>query len=106
MGFTPEDFRSAGELPRGPVSAWPQERHDNMMAKARVSQASTDRVKQATEVKPGMRQMAGGLISAGKQALLNGKIDKQSREERMETCRQCPSFIKSSKRCSECGCYM
>ena len=106
MAFTPEDFRSAGVLPKGPVSAWPQERHEKMMASARVAQLDTGRVKHATEVKPGMRQMAGGLINAGRQAIVNGKVDSQSREERMETCRQCPAFIEASKRCSECGCFM
>ena len=106
MAFTPEDFRSAGVLPKGPVSAWPQERHEKMMASARVAQLDSGRVKHATEVKPGMRQMAGGLINAGRQALVNGKVDSQSREERMETCRQCPAFIEASKRCSECGCFM
>ena len=106
MAFTPEDFRSAGVLPKGPVSAWPQERHEKMMASARVAQLDSGRVKHATEVKPGMRQMAGGLINAGRQAIINGKVDSQSREERMETCRQCPAFIEASKRCSECGCFM
>lgn len=106
MAFTPEDFRSAGVLPKGPVSAWPQERHDQMMAKARIEQQDTGRVKHATEVKPGMREMAGGLINAGRQALFNGKVASAIREERMETCRQCPSFIEASKRCSDCGCFM
>ena len=106
MAFTPEDFRSAGVLPKGPVSAWPQDRHDKMMAEARVEQQDASRVQHATEVKPGMRQMAGGLINAGRQAIFNGKVASGVREERMETCRQCPSFIEASRRCSECGCFM
>ena len=32
--ITPEDFRSAGELPQGPVSAWPRERHEQLLGRA------------------------------------------------------------------------
>ena len=98
MAFSAEDFRSAGQLPTGPVSAWPKERNDKMMAKTRVHEDP--------EVKVGMREMMGGIVNVVGQGLKHGKVSNQIREERMETCRQCPSFIKESKRCSECGCFM
>ena len=34
-------------------------------------------------------------------------ISQQSRvEERLEICEKCPSLIKTSKRCAECGCFV
>ena len=32
--ITPEDFRSADTLPSGPVSAWPRERHEELLGRA------------------------------------------------------------------------
>lgn len=107
----PEDFRSAGVLPSGPVSAWPKERHDKMMAAAVVDERYPKKnktVKEAGEEKvmPGLRQMAGGLLKTGKQAIIHGKVDSSVREERYATCRTCPAFNPKSKRCKECGCFM
>lgn len=95
-----KELTSAGVAPTGPVSAWPQERHDKLMGQVRADKSSEPKVK------PGMRDMAKNLVRVGGQALKNGKVSRQVREERYETCKQCPSFKKDSKRCAECGCFM
>ena len=95
-----KELTSAGVRPTGPVSAWPQDRHDRLMGQARASQ------EKEPKIKPGMREMAKSIARVGGQALRNGKVSAQVREERYETCKQCPSFQKSSKRCAECGCFM
>ena len=106
MSFTSEDFRSGGVLPSGPVSAWPKNRHDEMMAKTRVQQDSKSKDAEPLKVKVGAREMMGGIVNVVSQGIRHGKVSNQDREERLETCRQCPSFIKESKRCAECGCFM
>lgn len=50
--------------------------------------------------------MAKNLVQTTKQALFNGKVSAEIREERYNTCKACPFFIENSKRCSECGCFM
>ena len=87
-----------GVPPTGPVSAWPQERHDKLMGKTRA--------KKDPEIKPSASQMAGNLLKTGAQAFTKGKVSSQVREERYATCKGCPSFRKADKRCSECGCFM
>jgi len=93
-----KELTSAGVAPTGPVSAWPQERHEKLMGIARATKEP--------KVKPGMRQMAKNLVKTSGQALKNGKVSREIREERYEICKQCPSFLKDSKRCAECGCFM
>ena len=92
-----EDFRSAGVLPTGPVSAWPEERNNQLLK---------SQPRHATRVKAGMGQMARGLAKTAGQALTRGKVSEEVREERYNTCKACPFFIEDSKRCSECGCFM
>ncbi len=58
------------------------------------------------KVKANLRQMASGLASAAVASVRNGKVDSLTREARFDTCKACPSLIKESKRCSECGCFM
>ena len=105
--FSPEDLMSGGTLPTGPVSAWPKERHDKLMAQARAAEIHSG-IKPVPEnqPKPGLRKMASGLVKSGKQALVNGRVTSAVKEERIATCEQCPSFNKGSRRCNECGCFM
>jgi len=58
------------------------------------------------KVKASAKKMAGGLLRTAGQALRHGKVSAEIREERYDTCKACPAFIKDSKRCSECGCFM
>lgn len=96
-----EDLRSAGMLPTGPVSAWPQERNkpSESMQQASVTQHDTK-----VSVTPA--QMAKGFLRTATQAIANGKVDTALREQRYNICKECPHFIEESKRCSECGCFM
>lgn len=86
-----------GVPPSGPCSAWPQERHQRLMAKMQSG---------SPKVKASAKKMAGGLLRTAGQALRHGKVSAEIREERYDTCKACPAFIKDSKRCSECGCFM
>lgn len=60
----------------------------------------------AKKVTASVGKMASGLLKAGAQAFVNGRVSEEVRNERYETCKACPFFIKDSKRCSECGCFM
>ena len=93
--ISPESFRSGGVLPTGPVSAWPKDRNDELL-----SSAAPKKVKATTA------QMAKGLVKNASTFIRNGKVDKSVYDSRFKTCQQCPSFIKKSQRCSECGCFM
>lgn len=96
-----EELKSAGVYPTGPCSAWPVERNN------RLIEATTKGEKRASlGVKASGVQMAKGLFSATVQAVQHGKVSKEVRDERYETCKACPSFIEGSKRCAECGCFM
>lgn len=96
-----EDLRSAGVLPTGPVSAWPQSR--NVAGSGlKGSKAYTPEPK----IKPSIAGLAKGLGKTAMQGIMNGKVSKEVREERYDTCKACPLFRKSDKRCSDCGCYM
>jgi membrane protease subunit (stomatin/prohibitin family) len=106
MAINIEDFRSAGVLPTGPCSAWPQERNHAMMSRASEGKSTGGVRVHYADVKVGSVQMARNLAATAKQAMAHGKVASDIREERMETCRACPHFIEDSKRCSECGCYM
>lgn len=96
-----EDLRSAGVLPSGPVSAWPKER--NVAGPGmKGSKAHTPEPK----IKPSIAGLAKGLGKVAYQSITNGKVSFEVREERYDTCKACPAFRESDKRCSECGCFM
>ena len=94
-----EDLKSAGVYPTGPVSAWPEHRNKELLEKVKGAA-------HATAVKASPARMAGGLMKAAGQAMRNGRVSAQIRNERYDTCKACPAFIEGSKRCSECGCFM
>ena len=91
-----EDLRSGGELPQGPVSAWPKERN---VAGGGIKQRKK-------KIKATTKQMAAGLAKTALQGIRNGKVSTSVREARYDTCKACPSFDAESKRCGECGCFM
>lgn len=101
-----EDLRSAGVLPTGPVSAWPEWRNvaGSEMQSPEPRQHSRE-VLHDTEVKASAGKMAQGLIASARHAM-NGRVSFEIREERYDICKACPHFIIDSKRCSECGCFM
>lgn len=92
-----EQFRSAGVLPTGAVSPWPQNRP------IRELEEYTGKPK---KVKATMVEMGNSLIDTAGMVMKGGRVSQRVRNERMETCFQCPSFIVGSERCGECGCYM
>ena len=93
-----EDLRSAGVLPTGPVSAWPKERN--------VAGEAMKKIHKNPKVKRSPRELASGLAKTALQGIRNGRVHKEVRNERFETCKACPAFRESDQRCSECGCYM
>ena len=94
-----EDLRSGGVLPTGPVSAWPQERN--------VAGEGLDKQHKPTEEgKLTMTKMAKNMVKTAGQAIVNGRVSKEIREERYDTCKACPFFDANSKRCKSCGCFM
>jgi hypothetical protein len=95
-----EDFRSAGVLPSGPVSAWPQSRQEQLFEENRKKHGH------ATRVNASAGQMAKGFLQTAGHAIRGGKVTQEIRDERYDTCKNCPFFIEDSKRCSECGCFM
>ena len=95
-----EELKSAGAYPSGPCSAWPKARNETLHAKLLKNHESQPRVK----VSAG--NMAKGLLKTAGQAVLHGKVPSEVREERYDTCKNCPAFNSDSKRCSECGCFM
>ena len=99
-----EDLRSAGVLPTGPVSAWPKERN---VAGPKMKNLQRDPDKDLQpSVKASLAKMASGLGKVALQGIKNGKVSAEVREERYATCKACPFFRRSDKRCSECGCFM
>lgn len=95
-----EELKSAGVYPQGPVSAWPQERNEKLMA------VVAERNGRPRKVKASTGKMARGLLRTAGQAVRHGKVSAEIREERYNTCKACPAFLEDSKRCSECGCFM
>jgi hypothetical protein len=95
-----EELKSGGAYPTGPVSAWPKERNDALHTANGSSPTHT------TKVKASAGKMAAGLLNSAGQALRHGKVSSEIREERYDTCKACPAFVKGSKRCSDCGCFM
>jgi hypothetical protein len=94
-----EELKSAGVYPTGPVSAWPEERNAELHALA------TD-TKGVKKVNASVGKMARGFVKTAGQALRKGGVAKEIRDERYDTCKSCEFFVKESKRCSECGCFM
>ena len=99
-----EELKSAGAYPSGPVSAWPKSRHEAIL------KAEGKRFKKEASKSPAMKasalQMAQGLVRTAGQAVRNGRVSEEIREERYDTCKGCPAFNPDSKRCTECGCFM
>ena len=93
-----EELKSAGAYPTGPVSAWPLERQQRLM---KISMQ-----RNPSKVNASPAKMAGGLLRTAGQALRHGKVSEEIRNERYNTCKACPLFVKDSKRCSDCGCFM
>lgn len=97
-----EELSCNGTAPSGPVSAWPKDRHDKLVAQTSVN----SKQQKATKINAGIGKMANGLVKAAGQAMVHGRVSAEIRNERYETCKNCPFFVKDSKRCSECGCFM
>jgi len=97
-----EELKSAGVYPSGPVSAWPEERNAALME----ANGKKPAVKHAKKVEAGLGKMAKGLLKSAQQAATHKPVSKEIRDERYETCKNCPLFVEESKRCSDCGCYM
>ena len=99
-----------GIAPTGPVSAWPKERHERLILESseaiRRKKATEARQSHATKVNASLSTMAKGIVNSVGQAVRNGKVSEEIRNERYDTCKSCPLFIEESKRCSECGCFM
>ena len=93
-----EELKSAGTYPTGPCSAWPEERN--------IALIEAVKPKQATKVTATAGQMAKGLLRTAGAAITSGRVSKEVRDARYKTCQNCPLFLKDSKRCSDCGCFM
>ena len=94
-----EELKSAGVYPTGPCSAYPKSRNEKLMMLAGK--------KNSPEVEgPTIGKMAAGLMKTAGQAVMNGRVSKEIREERYDTCKACPFFNEKSKRCKDCGCFM
>ena len=119
-----EELGHDGKEPQGPCSAWPEERHYTLMAKAANKQlriltdasgkktyelirdSNSSTVTHEKRVTASAGKMAKGLFKTAAQAISHGKVSAEIRNERYDTCKACPFFIEDSKRCSECGCFM
>ena len=106
-----EDFRSGGVLPSGPISAWPKERNEQLIAasekdmvKPVITYADPRFAKEGVNAPVG--KMARGLLRTAGPAIRHGKVSAEIREERYDTCKACPLFDAESKRCKDCGCFM
>lgn len=95
-----EELKSADTYPSGPVSAWPQERNEVLRKEMNARQAAQPKIKASAG------KMVGGLLKTAGQAIANGRVSEEIRNERYGTCKKCPAFNSDSKRCSECGCFM
>ena len=114
-----EELKSGGAYPIGPVSAWPQERHEQLTNKQKELSELPQRHETKTARRPlegdlasvkakmpGIGKMASGFVKTAGQAIAHGKVEPEIRDERYNTCKSCPFFVPESKRCSECGCFM
>lgn len=93
-----EELKSAGTYPSGPCSAWPESRNRELVKSLTRTVSSVPR--------PSAGKMAKGLLKTAGQAIRNGKVLQEIREERYDTCKACPFFDAESKRCQDCGCFM
>jgi hypothetical protein len=99
-----EELKSAGVYPTGPVSAWPYSRNEALAQQYHNPTPVLN--KHAKKVTASAANMAGGLLKTAGQAMRHGRVSEVIRNERYETCKACPAFVESSKRCSDCGCFM
>ena len=117
-----------GVWPSGPFSLYPYKRHMQMhkATKGRATQSYTivddrtpdqvgaqemvaiaaQRKSKPQKVNASLGKMASGLVKTAAQAAMHGKVSEEIRNERYDTCKNCPFFVEDSKRCSECGCFM
>ena len=112
-----------GKPPAGPCSAWPEQRHYELMASVtgatvierksgdgkriyEVVSSSAEAIARKNKVEASAGTMLRGLARTAGQAMMHGKVSSEIREERYNTCKACPFFVEDSKRCSECGCFM
>ena len=93
-------------LPTGAVSAWPQERHEALYAQLPDNRVKGVQNSPRKKIKASGLEMARGMAKVAMQGLKNGKVSKEVREERYDTCKACPLFDSESKRCTDCGCFM
>lgn len=101
-----EELSCGGVPPTGPVSAWPRDRHEQLLGLSTPISEEEFKKQRATQVNAGIGTMASGLVKTGVQAIMHGKVSQKIRDERYDTCKACPFFVEESKRCSECGCFM
>jgi hypothetical protein len=94
-----EELKSAGVYPTGPVSAWPEERNKKLHSLMFGDEPPR-------KINASMGKMSKNLAKTAGQAIRNGRVTKEIRDERYDTCNSCEFFVKETKRCSECGCYM
>lgn len=109
MSIDVKELISGGSEPVGPVSAWPKDRHEALIAQlnqAHNSGRSSTETRHDLHVKAQAPAMAKGVLRAAGQFIQHGKVSNDIREERYAICKSCPHFIEDSKRCSECGCFM
>ena len=99
-----EQFRSAGVMPSGPISPWPQGREIKTMEE--MYHRRTGQAMPAKKVTASLGTMAKGLVETAGHAIRNGKVSQEIRQERFATCLACPHYVQESSRCSLCGCYM
>lgn len=98
--------------PKGPCCAWPKERNDQIYAnpvtgEPLVEFASSEILdSDGQKIKASALDMAAGIMRTTVQVMKKGKLDQATRDARYSKCMDCKSFIKSSKRCAECGCFM
>lgn len=99
-------------MPSGPCMGWPKERSqpgpkllNNGLDPTQYRVASAIEEKD-TKVKASFSDMTKSLIQNSVKLIQTGRLDQEARDKRMETCVKCKHFIESSKRCSECGCFM
>ena len=63
-------------------------------------------LKTPPKIKKSPRELMSGLAKTAMQGVKNGRVSKEVRAARWETCQECPAFRQNDKRCSECGCFM
>ena len=92
--------------PTGPCCAWPQDRNELHKTLPNEEEVRKMIKEQSPKIKAGISQMAKGFIETSVKLVKNGTLTQGERDSRYQICLQCPSFVQSSKRCSECGCFM